>query len=154
MGAGVTAAEIAEGGVGRARRALYLGLRPLLASEGDDRVQPYDDGIPPVPGITIGKPRLSRRSVGDADVTTATFPVVIRVDGSKRAQLIKLDELIDKVWKAGNGLGRLSRSVSSSPSTTDAVGSGTSSTQTQTVDVEIGVDPITWCPSVPESEES
>lgn len=136
----------------QARMALHGQLVPLL-DEG--RVQPYSDALPVTPCITIGAPRLGYRSVGSpsASVTVATFPVTIRVDGSKLAQLVKLDELAIAVWRIGGSLGRLSRPVGSSPSSSDAVGSGTPSTQTHTIDVEIGIDPIAWCPPAPEQEQ-
>lgn len=141
------------GALARARRALYTALVPLL-DEG--RVQPYDDAFPTTPCIAIGSPRLGTRSVGNpaATVTTATFPVIIRVDGSKLAQLQRLDELVIAVWSAGGSLGgRLNRPISSVPSSSDVAGTGTSTTRTQTVDIEIGVDPISWCPSAPEQEQ-
>lgn len=149
----MSAPDFAPGALGDARRALYSKLVPLLASEGEGRVQPYDDAYPTTPCITIGSPRLGTRSVGSpaANVTTATFPVNIRVDGSKLAQLQKLDELVIAVWRAGGSLGgRLNRPLASTPSSSDITGGGTSSTRTQTVDVEIGIDPIAWCPPAPE----
>lgn len=144
--------EIDTGAVGQARRALFSKLAPLL-DEG--RVQPYPDSVPSAPSIVIGSPRLSTRSVGNpaATVTVATFPVVIRFDGAKREALKQLDGLIAKVWRIGGDLGRLSRSIASSPSTSDAVGSGTPTIQTQTIDIEIGVEPIAWCPPAPEQEQ-
>src|SRR5690606_37390713 len=131
VGCRVSGPEFGKGAIGRARCALYEALVPLL-DEG--RVQPYDDAVPTTPCITIGKARLGYRSISQSSqATVATFPVVIRVDGSKLAALRQLDELAAEVWTRGNRLNRVARSVSSNPSTSDAVGSGTSSTQTHTV---------------------
>lgn len=139
-------------GVRQARRALHAALVPLL-NEG--RVQPYADGTPVPPWISIGSPRLSRRTESNNNTfTVATFPVVIRVDGSTTAQLEQLDDLVVEVWQRASALpGRWCRAVASTPSTADLAGTGSGSTQTQTVDVEIGVEPISWCPAAPECEE-
>lgn len=137
--------------ISSARAALHAALVPLLDA---GRVGEYASDASKTPHIYIGSPRLSRRVIDRNDTlwTYATFPVVIDVDGTDRAQLEQLDGLTARVWDAVIGVLPRAQPINSNPGVVDVTGLGAQSTRRQTVEVEIPIGQLTLCP--PTTEES
>lgn len=129
-------------------RADLVELLGDLLDEG--RVAGLRVDMPPTPRVSIGAHRLGLRAIGGggSQWTVASFPIQIETDGATRAQLLLLDSLTARVWdRCRKRWPSPCGPTSSTPSSTDAVGSGTSYTRSQTISVDIPIGQLTLCPT-------
>lgn len=100
-----------------ARSGLYSALSTVFSTpvDGytfDGRVDPYPASQPAAPCVWIEQPAGAENIVGElgtALIDVATFPVAVVYDGSDRAQVSGLDELVARVWDAARTVGHPQR---------------------------------------------
>ena len=103
----------------QARDTLHTALshvfdQPVPIQDGDplqfsaERVHAYPPQTVVAPCVWVEQPRGGENVVGDLGtvlVDDATFPVAVVYDGSDRAQVAGLDELVARVWDAARTVG-------------------------------------------------
>jgi hypothetical protein len=121
--------------VADARAELYEALQTVTSSTW--RVHQYAPATIAAPVIFIDSPSIGTPTPG---LVSVTFPVVMVVDGSVRAQLEQLDELLARVWTAAERVGVVRNS---NPASLDV---GGPSLRAQVITVENTVAAVTMCP--------
>jgi len=117
-----------------------LGGDPIQFTAG--RSQPYPPQDFVAPCVWVEQPRGSTRQVGTTGLTTVdyvTLPVAVVYDGSDRAQVAGLDELVARVWDAARTVGE---PVGFQPQPVDVGGPNLRAT---VVDVDMPIAALTFC---------
>jgi hypothetical protein len=113
------------------------------------RAQRYPPAPPVPPCVWIEQPTGAETVVGQLGtvvVDVATFPVAVVVDGTDRAQVAMLDELVARVWDQARSVGH---PVRFEPRPVDVGGPTLRATY---VDVEMRIAALTLC-AAPEMTE-
>ena len=121
--------------VAQARTDLHEALHDVTPSTW--RIHRTAPTQPAAPVVFIDSPTISTQSSG---LVAVSFPVVMVVDGTIRAQLEQLDDLLAAVWTAAAKVGR---PTSTSPAALDV---GGPSLRAQVLTVEIVIAAVTLCP--------
>ena len=121
--------------IAEARTALHEALQGVTPSTW--RIHRTAPAQITAPVVFIDSPTIASTTPG---LVTVSFPVVMVVDGTVRAQLEQLDDLLAAVWTAASKAGS---PTSSNPVALDV---GGPSLRAQVLTVEITVAAVTMCP--------
>jgi hypothetical protein len=136
-----------------ARATLHAALKPVVEDPINglalsvERVHQWPAPQPNAPCVWIEQPSGVLTEAGRQSsvlINTVTFPVAVVFDGSDRAQVAGLDELVARVWDQAWAAG--GRPVRFRPGPVNVGGPSLRATY---VDVEMTVRSITFCDPVP-----